>query len=281
MRIRNAAFCLVSAASLFFESVHAAPRELATKPPEEPKDTKYFHEPGGDDLLGHYDVRYFKGVVTYEERGDTLEHMIRAYLNTFRELGLETWIAHGTLLGWWWNGKMLPWDWDLDTQVSGTTLAYLGQHYNRTKHRYVPEGSKVAREYLLDVNPWIWERERGDGFNVIDARWIDTRNGLFIDITGLSETNPDISPGVWSCKNYHYYKTKDLYPLRESVFEGVPAKIPYAYDLMLAQEYQHKALVLTTYEGHRWDPDARAWVRDDAVRGSKPVTKKPGSGSGH
>jgi hypothetical protein len=35
--------------------------------------------------------------------------MIRAYLMTFNELGLETWIAHGTLLGWWWNGKILPW----------------------------------------------------------------------------------------------------------------------------------------------------------------------------
>jgi hypothetical protein len=33
--------------------------------------------------------------------------MTRAYLNFFREQGLETWIAHGTLLGWWWNGKVL------------------------------------------------------------------------------------------------------------------------------------------------------------------------------
>lgn len=71
-------------------------------------DHKYFHEPGGDDILGHYDTRYFHGVVSYEERTDTLTHMIRAYLNTFRELGLETWVAHGTLLGWWWNGKVVP-----------------------------------------------------------------------------------------------------------------------------------------------------------------------------
>jgi hypothetical protein len=60
----------------------------------------------GDDILGHYDSRYFKGVVDYDTRTDTLHHMIRAYLNFFRERGLETWIAHGTLLGWWWNGKV-------------------------------------------------------------------------------------------------------------------------------------------------------------------------------
>jgi hypothetical protein len=63
-------------------------------------------EPGGDDILGHYDIRYFRGVVTYEERTETLKHMIRAYLNFFNTTGLETWIAHGTLLGWWWNGKV-------------------------------------------------------------------------------------------------------------------------------------------------------------------------------
>jgi hypothetical protein len=75
------------------------------------KRDKYFHEPGGhepgeDDRLGHYDTRYFQSLVSLEERTETLTHMVRAYLTTFRKLGLETWIAHGTLLGWWWNGKV-------------------------------------------------------------------------------------------------------------------------------------------------------------------------------
>lgn len=91
--------------------------------------TKYFHEPGfvilgvfldfsevqtpmltarsNDDDLSHYDSRYFHGIVDDEERTDTQSHMIRAYLDFFREKGLDTWIAHGTLLGWWWNGKVL------------------------------------------------------------------------------------------------------------------------------------------------------------------------------
>jgi hypothetical protein len=70
------------------------------------ENAKYFHEPGHDDILGHYDTRFFHGIVSYEERSDTLHHMIRAYLDFFRNNGLETWIAHGTLLGWWWNGKV-------------------------------------------------------------------------------------------------------------------------------------------------------------------------------
>jgi hypothetical protein len=69
-------------------------------------DGKYFHEPGGDNTLGHYDNRYFHGVVSDEERRDTQQHMVRAYLDFFRLNDLDTWIAHGTLLGWWWNGQV-------------------------------------------------------------------------------------------------------------------------------------------------------------------------------
>jgi hypothetical protein len=149
--------------------------------------------------------------------------------------------------------QILPWDWDIDTQVSGETLAYMAKNLNRTMYDYSStsgtSAETVKREYLLDVNPWSWQRDRGDGMNIIDARWIDVRNGLYIDITGLSEVHPDTDPGIWQCKNFHKYRTKDLYPMRESVYEGVPAKIPYAYDKILLEEYREKALVLTEYEG--------------------------------
>jgi hypothetical protein len=139
----------------------------------------------------------------------------------------------------------------MDTQVAGSTLQYLGRKYNQSMHEYIVDSPHPdTRQYLLDVNPWIWERLRGDGMNIIDARWIDVRNGLFIDITGLSETHPDRDPGVWSCKNYHHYRVSDLYPLRETLFEGVSAKVPYAYDRILVEEYEQKALVVTEYEGY-------------------------------
>ncbi|KAG4030051.1 hypothetical protein MFRU_013g00750 [Monilinia fructicola] len=243
----------------------AAPIEARDEPPN----TKYFHEPGGGDALGHYDVRYFQGKpVTYEEKQDTLKHLIRSYLTIFRERNIETWIAHGTLLGWWWNGKIMPWDWDLDTQVSSATLAWLGENMNMTTHNYTgraEDGSSFTRQYLLDVNPWNWERVRGDGMNVIDARWIDLRNGLFIDITGLAEVNPSTQPGVWSCKNYHRYRTRDLYPLRETEFEGVPALVPYSFDKVLTDEYSPRALTKTLHEGHRWIPEQKEWIPEKPI----------------
>lgn len=146
---------------------------------------------------------------------------------------------------------MLPWDWDIDTQVSESTLKYMGIHHNHTMYEYTAvDDPAYKRTYLLDVNPAIDERVRGNGKNVIDARFIDTSNGLYIDITGLSETRPDDQPGIWSCKNYHRYHTTDLYPMRETVFEGITAKVPYAYDRLLMQEYNQKALVVTEYEGY-------------------------------
>lgn len=216
------------------------------------KDTKYFHEPGGSDELGHYDERYFQGPITYGEHLVNLRHLVRSYLSVFRALGIETWLAHGTLLGWWWNGQIMPWDFDLDTQVTASTLQYLGDHYNRTMHEYRytdASGEEKTKVYLLDVNPYHVERERGDGMNVIDARWIDTSNGMFIDITGLAERDPTKAPGIWACKNNHRYKTTQLYPMRETEFEGVPATVPYSFDSVLVEEYGKKSLVTTKWEG--------------------------------
>jgi hypothetical protein len=226
---------------------------------------KYFHEPvghekGADDRLGHYDTRYFHGMVTDEERVETLHHMVRAYLDFFRENQLETWIAHGTLLGWWWNSKLLPWDWDVDTQVRDTTLVRLANEFNQTMSHYVSADKKYEREYMLDINPWAYFRDNGPGHNIIDARWIDTTNGLYIDITALSVFDPRSKPDQWECKNHHKYKTEDLFPLRESSFEGVVSMVPYKYQEMLLEEYSLKSLTRTNYENHTWYPEQGQWV---------------------
>ena len=48
------------------------------------------------------------------------------------DLGIETWLAHGTLVGHYWGQKILPWDMDIDVQVLMTTLRYLATKYNST-----------------------------------------------------------------------------------------------------------------------------------------------------
>ncbi|KAH8678173.1 LicD family-domain-containing protein [Xylariales sp. PMI_506] len=242
----------------------------APNPPQNNNDPKYFIEPGGDNELGHYDIRYFKKIVPYDEHRPALRHLIRSYLSTFRALGVETWIAHGTLLGWWWNGRIMPWDYDLDVQVSTSTLHYLAKNFNRTTHeyKYVDEttGAEVTKSYLLDINPHYGDVTRGNGMNIIDARWIDTSNGMFVDITGLMERE-DRRPGVWSCKNHHRYKTTELYPMRQTEFEGVVAMIPYAFDKILVDEYGPKSLVTTDWSNHLWHPELEEWIKKPANGG--------------
>ncbi|KAE8385363.1 LicD family-domain-containing protein [Aspergillus alliaceus] len=225
---------------------------------------KYFHEPGNDDILGHYDTRFFTEPVADEERPQTMTYMVRAYLNFFEENGLETWIAHGTLLGWWWNGKVMPWDWDMDTQVPDTTLFQLADHYNQTVVQYSTRHPDVQRNYLLDINPWARQRGNGMGLNIIDARWIDMQTGLYIDITGLSKIDPD-KPNLWLDKHEHKYRTEDIYPLRKTIFEGVAAKVPFDYDTILIEEYGKNSLTNTHFHNHTWVPESEEWIPDDEV----------------
>ncbi|KAK0756972.1 hypothetical protein N5P37_010497 [Trichoderma harzianum] len=226
---------------------------------------KYFTEPGGSLALSHYDQRYFKGEISYEEHRDVLRQLIRSYLTTLHEHGVETWLAHGTLLGWWWNGQIMPWDYDLDVQVSNNTMTWLGENMNRTEHTH--SFNDVSKTYLLDVNPHHVDLTRGDGMNIIDARWIDTSNGMFIDITAVRERDADM-PGTWSCKNKHRYGSQDLWPMRVTEFEGVKARIPYNFEDILRGEYGDKSLVVEEFQGHRWNRDINEWVKmtDDEMK---------------
>ncbi|KAH0543581.1 hypothetical protein FGG08_002142 [Glutinoglossum americanum] len=123
--------------------------------------------------------------------------------------GVEVWIMHGTLLGWWWNAKLgaqiLPWDSDTDVQVTESTMHYLANYYNMSVHHYVDPDSSEETGYLLEINPNYFNRSRSDLHNVIDARWVDTRTGLFVDITVVTRNYSHPTKGMLSCKDGHDY----------------------------------------------------------------------------
>lgn len=167
-------------------------------------------------------------------------------------------------------------DWDVDMQIDVTSLQTLAEEYNSTVWTAVPANAgpdAQPRDYLLDVNPYWMERVHGDGLNFIDARFIDTTNGLYVDITALTELDPTNLPNVVSCKNYHNYNLNDLYPLRETLFEGTLAKVPYNYKTILAEEYGQRSLILADFNGYIlhlselalinsyvWSRDKSQWV---------------------
>ena len=71
------------------------------------------------------------------------------------DIGVQTWITHGTLLGWWWNQRILPWDSDLDVQLTEASIAFLANFYNMTEYGFALPEMPDHRTYLLEINPHL------------------------------------------------------------------------------------------------------------------------------
>lgn len=142
--------------------------------------------------------------------------------------------------------QIFPWDNDLDVQISEPTIHFLADYYNMTEHHFEIPDAEETRKYLLEINQHYAVKDTRDKLNVIDARWIDMSSGLFIDITAVRKDEAK-GPGALMCKDRHNYEQDQIWPLRESYFEDVPAKIPYAYVQLLQEEYGSKSLTNTNF----------------------------------
>ncbi|KAF1930577.1 uncharacterized protein M421DRAFT_45816, partial [Didymella exigua CBS 183.55] len=307
-------------------------RDLSTTDSRSPQ--KYFHE---SILHPHYDGRFATTVLPRDTRLLHMRLLLRSYTLAMARARVSTWLMHGSLLGWWWNGGVFPWDSDLDFSVEERGMRELGLWWNMTVHAFsaaelgvdsgLADGSgfrggaestgerrggaggmdwrgraggmdwmrepaglqagtwaKVVAEgkrYLLEVNPHFTDTSTRDKHNRIDARWIDTSTGLFIDITTVHPVPsplPDAArrshkfvlkePAAHTThqdqthmytKDTHLYATASLFPLRESSFEGTPISVPYAYEQLLLEEYGPRALTETWFDGYRFDAATKAW----------------------
>ncbi|KAM7195081.1 LicD family domain containing protein [Naviculisporaceae sp. PSN 640] len=228
---------------------------LTGGPPE-----KYFHEAG---FNPHYDGRFAQVELGYQEQKQALRNLVESFLSTFRDIGVETWLAHGSLLGWWWNKRILPWDSDIDVQVTESGIWFFAAYYNMSVFYYQTPRNPEGRKYMLEVNPHFDNRDQTDTMNKIDARWIDMKSGLFIDITAAryNLSHPG-GEGMMSCKDGHEFHDTAIFPLRETTFEGVAAKIPYKYQQLLVEEYGKQALTRTHFNRHVFKEDTREWIPD-------------------
>ncbi|EME46823.1 hypothetical protein DOTSEDRAFT_70706 [Dothistroma septosporum NZE10] len=218
---------------------------------------KYFQE---STFHQHYDGRFADRPLKYDEQSHHLSALIRTYLLTMESIGAETWLMHGTLLGWYWNRRIMPWDSDLDVMISETSLHFLAAYHNMTMHTFTLPRYKTRRSYMLEMNSHCLENGL-DKQNMIDARWIDTDTGLFIDITTLRRNDTANSePGLMVVKDKHHYMYDDIFPLRQSTFEGIPVSIPYAYPDILAEEYGDESLAAADYQHHHYDAEKQIWV---------------------
>jgi hypothetical protein len=242
---------------------------------ESKEPNKYFHEAT---FGSHYDGRFADKPLKYNERAPHLKALIQTYLDTMNNIGAETWLMHGSLLGWYWNRKVMPWDSDIDVTVSERTMHHLAAYYNMTMHHYKIPGIEKSRDFLLEINSHYLNGTTTDKSNKIDARWVDTDTGLFIDITTLRRnlTAEDAGiDGAMMIKDNHHYLYDDIYPLRETDFEGAPAKVPFAYAALLEEEYGAKSLTVTNFANHKFDAEKQEWLPQRLVAPIVPALGLP------
>jgi hypothetical protein len=252
--------------------------------------TKFFHE---STFSQHYDGRFASAELPHHTRLFHLRLMLKAYMDTMERIHVQTWMMHGCLLGWWWNARIMPWDTDIDMLVDETGIQELGGWWNMSVHHFsAPDLAldaaatqekgpdvallyedilQVGKKYLLEVNPHYANVSTRDKENVIDARWIDTSTGLFIDITTLHVQPPDQNADASSTqqddvelftKDQHAYSSSQMFPLRATTFEGIPVHIPYNYEGILLDEYGPRAITQRWYRGWRFDRERSKWVLD-------------------
>ena len=101
--------------------------------------------------------------------------------------------------------QIMPWDSDIDVQVELRTMHFLARYYNMTMHHYAtPLMPTGGRNYMLEVNPGYTNGSTEDHLNTIDARFIDTETGVFIDITTVRPKEGEKE--ILQVKDKHTYK---------------------------------------------------------------------------
>lgn len=238
----------------------------------------------------HYDWRFYNDALYYATQGWSkdekrerahiiLERLLRSWNRFAEEKGIVSWIMHGPLLSWYWNGLIFPYDNDIDIQMPVSELVRLAQEYNQTLIVESPE--EGYGRYFIDVSTYIHNRDRSRTENHIDARFIDVDSGIYIDITGLAKSPFNLPPKydefpivdkddndpdaeVYNDRRKHFYTLPQLLPLRYSMMDGVPVYIPHEIDERLVWEYR---LGLESHQHRGWYfvPQLQLWISKEKL----------------
>ncbi|CAK9438599.1 uncharacterized protein LODBEIA_P28230 [Lodderomyces beijingensis] len=232
----------------------------------------------------HYEWRFFNGALRYLKKGWTKEELLirekvlldRILRNWFKFANLKgiiSWIAHGPLLSWYWDGLLFPFDEDIDVQMPAEQLINFCKSYNQTL--VIEDINEGFGKYFIECSAFVHHRGRSYKNNHIDARFIDIDTGSYIDITGLGASNEEVperyneliqqndregkTRQVYNCRFPHFYSYNEISPLRYTMLGGVPVFVPSQIETILKQEY---AVGMTSYhyEGFFFIDALNLWI---------------------
>lgn len=257
----------------------------------------------------HYDWRFFNGALNYEKpdwnqqelthrTNIILDRLLRNWSKFAMEKGIITWIMHGPLLSWYWNGLLFPYDNDIDIQMPIDELVNLAKNYNQTL--IVENPSEGYGKYLIEVNTYFHNRGISAEQNHIDARFHDVDSGIYIDITALSSSNAEVPKEykqektiqliddltktnsnkegagnngkqvnsenqlIFNDRRKHFYKIDQISPLKFSMMQGIPVMVPNGITNRLQFEYS-KGLKSLEFDNWFYIKQLNLWVQKDNI----------------
>lgn len=244
----------------------------------------------GPDTGWHYEWRFFDGGLRYKKDKTwtetqleireqvILDRLLRNWFRFAQEKGIISWIAHGPLLSWYWDGLMFPFDIDIDIQMPSAELNRLARYFNMTM--VVENIEEGFGKYLIDCSTFIHHRNLPHKDNFIDARFIDVDTGTYIDITGVGK-NDETPPGeyldymnekndqgepieLYMDRRKHWLSLESIVPLRYSQISGVPVYVPNDILPMLNQEYS-EGTKSYFFDDYYYVPCVRLWLKSDNI----------------
>lgn len=201
---------------------------------------KFFH----DNAVEHYDTRFrLKRSLTQEEIHNTLRELLFFFISYCKVNNIKPVLMYGGLIGCYFANKMLPWDDDLDIGL-----------FDKTSISNMKEDFCSDENIIIEINPYSYEYSEADTENIISARCISRKNGLYIDIVYFKQDETCLR-----CKDGNVYQTNCVFPLRKVIFEGVEIFAPNDVECCLIQRYGKE--VLKPLDNKGWLFKKGKWVR--------------------
>ena len=177
----------------------------------------------------------------------TLRSIYGEFMRVCGSAGVRPVLQAGGLIGWHFNGRMLPWDDDLDVFIF---------------EEDVPKILKIdgyrSPSCIIEINPnHTVRREREDPDNVIDARVISPVSGDFIDV-GFLFPCPRDAQYLASKPERDRFLARTMYPPKRAKFEGIDVFVPARPSDYLVARYG-RGVLRPAYK--EWVFDGAAWVK--------------------
>lgn len=231
----------------------------------------------------------------YQLKNAKLQQLIRGWIHFSRIAGVNWWLTHSSLMGWYWNGFHLPFENRATAQVPiGDLFDKLIPHNQSIIFDYKDSTTGHYGSFFLDINPFsINAGNDADGknkVNLVDARFIDMSTGLVLDISASRAFKPDggkkgihreLNLGdqkkvkkmieeskfntVLYDKEHNFTPLEEVLPLVPVHFDNELAFIPSHYSKILSDD-SDKSLTRSSKSGFKFRSLFKLWIPIDKCR---------------